>query len=340
MAAGSHGWRVPPPAPEQLIRWPEERGARFVVFVDTEEEFDWSAPFARGARSVTAIAALPDRHQRFAERGVFPCYLCDYPVVVDEASAAILKAMVADGSGSIGAQLHAWVNPPHDEIVSVHSSYAGNLPVALEAAKIDALTSAITTAFGQAPVAFRSGRYGLGRNTLRLLHARGYRLDTTMRARHDYRPAGGPDFSLIGPDAFRTGSGGAIVEVPLTTVYTGTLRRVGRPLHRLAGAAPRGRGVLARTGLLSRVPLTPEGVPIAEACEAVRVAVGEGRRLLNFAFHSPSLVPGNTPYVRDAGDLARFHRWWDVMLDLLDELGVASTTPEILIADVQQMAGR
>ncbi|WP_256926689.1 polysaccharide deacetylase family protein [Sphingomonas sp. TZW2008] len=340
MAAGSHGWCVPPPAPDQLIRWPEESGARFIVFVDTEEEFDWSAPFARAARSVTAIAALPAMHQRFAERGVFPCYLCDYPVVVDQASAAILKAMVADGSGSIGAQLHAWVNPPHDELVSVHSSYAGNLPVTLEAAKIDALTSAISATFGRAPVAFRSGRYGLGRDTLRLLYERGYRLDTTMRARHDYRPAGGADFSRIGPDAFRAGPGGAIIEVPLTTVYTGALRRAGGPLHRLVGAIPHGRGVLARTGLLSRVPLSPEGVSITEACEAVRTAMGEGTRLLNLAFHSPSLAPGNTPYVRDAHDLARFHRWWDVMLDLLDELGVAPTTPDALIAEVDQTIAR
>ena len=59
-------------------------------------------------------------------------------------------------------------------------------------------------------------------------------------------------------------------------------------------------------GLLSRVALTPEDMPIDDAIKAVRVAVGEGVPVLNFAFHSPSLVPGHTPYVRTAADLVRF----------------------------------
>src|SRR3546814_17218490 len=66
--------------------------------------------------------------------------------------------------------------------------------------------------------------------------------------------------------------------------------------------------------------------------EAIRIAVGEGVRVLNFAFHSPSLVPGHTPYVRDAADLAAFHAWWDRVLDLLDRLGVAALGADALIA--------
>lgn len=68
--------------------------------------------------------------------------------------------------------------------------------------------------------------------------------------------------------------------------------------------------------------MTPEGIPLAEALEAVRVAVGEGLRVLSFAFHSPSLAPGHTPYVRDAADLAAFWTWWDRVLAELDRLGV------------------
>lgn len=328
---GSQHWRVPTPSPADLLAWPESFGRRFIVFVDTEEEFDWAAPFSRDARSVAAIAALPAMHARFAGRGVTPCYLCDYPVVTDERAAAVLRDILADGHASIGAQLHPWVNPPHDEQPSRLLSFAGNLPVTLEAAKLDALTDAITGAFGAAPRAFRAGRYGIGPATLRLLAERGYRLDTSMRAHHDYGADGGPDFRGIGSDAFRIG-GGDMIEVPLTTVFTGALRAVGPRLHTAAAHAPRGRGLLARTGLLSRVPLTPEGVSLSEALEAVRIAVGEGSRLLNFAFHSPSLVPGCTPYVRDAADRMRFDRWWDAMLDLLDRLGVAPITLDALIA--------
>lgn len=322
---------MPPPPPAQRITWPADFGRRFMVFVDTEEEFDWTAPFSRAERSVTAIAALPDMHRRFVDRGIFPCYLCDYPVVTDPRAADTLRSLVADGQSAIGAQLHPWVNPPHVEQPSAHLSFGGNLPADLEAQKLDMLTDAITRTFGSAPVAFRAGRYGLGPRTLGLLAARGYRLDTSVRAYHDYRAAGGPDYRAIGPEAFRTGPGDALIEVPLTTIYTGMLRKAGARWHRIAAAVPRGPGLFARAGLLSRVPLTPEGVSIEEAAAAVRLAARDDMRLLTVSFHSPSLVPGHTPYVRDVEGAARFRRWWDVMLDLLDRHGFRPITLQALM---------
>ena len=128
--------------------------------------------------------------------------------------------------------------------------------------------------------------------------------------------------------AFRRGG---IVELPLTTVHTGRARRL-PSLYRLAGAIPHARGVLARTGLLSQVALTPEDMPIADALEAVDVAAGDGERLLVFSFHSPSLEPGHTPYVRDAGDLAGFWRWWDRMLTHLARRGIVSATLDEVLA--------
>lgn len=71
---------------------------------------------------------------------------------------------------------------------------------------------------------------------------------------------------------------------------------------------PYGRGAAARAGLLSRVALTPEDMPVAAARDAVDAAMADGVGLLVFSFHSPSLVAGHTPYVRDAGDLAAFWR--------------------------------
>ena len=140
-----------------------------------------------------------------------------------------------------------------------------------------------------------------------------------MRPGFDYADEGGPDFSALGNHAFHIGG---LVELPLTTVFTGAARSRGMKLYQAAGRIPKGRGVLARTRLLQRIPLTPEGIPAAEALEAIRVAAGEGVRVLSFAFHSPSLAPGHTPYVRDAADLRAFWRWWDEVLTELDRLGI------------------
>ena len=323
------GYLVPPPDPADLVIWPEDFGTRFTVFVDTEEEFDWNAPLARDCHGTAAMAAMPVAHRRFAEQGVPLTFMIDYPIVSDPLATDILREALADGVSAVGAQLHAWVNPPFEESLTPPNSYAGNLPPALEAAKLDALTSAITAAFGAAPLAYRAGRYGIGPATAALLSERGYRIDSSMRASYSYARDGGPDFRAVGNHAFRIGD---LVELPLTSIFTGRARRGGVGLHNILGAIPKGRGLFARAGLLSRIAMTPEDMPLDDVLEAIAVAVGEGLRLLNFSFHSPSLAPGYTPYVRDAADLAAFHHWWDRVIADLGRRGVRAASLDQLIA--------
>lgn len=323
-------YRPPRPTDAQRVVWPEDFGTRFTVFVDVEEEFDWRAPHDSRNRATTAMAAFPDAHRRFAERGVALTCMIDHPIATDPASVAILSRVVEDGRSEIGTQLHAWVNPPFEGAATSAASYAGNLPRALEAAKLETLTSAITTAFGVAPRAYRAGRYGIGPHSFDLLAALGYRIDSSVRPGYDYSGDGGPDFSTADAGAYRERG---IVELPLTTVFTGRARWGGARLYRALGRVPKGRGVFARARLLSRIALTPEDMPIAAALEAVAVAAGEGLRLLNLSFHSPSLAPGHTPYVRDAQDLKRFHAWWTTMLDEFDRRGIRNASlDEIVVA--------
>lgn len=325
---GWAGRRAPPPAAEALVRWPDAFGTRFTLFVDTEEEFDWAAPLSRTAHGTRAAAALTEGGRRLAGLGVPVTYLADWPIVADPRAVDILRGLVAEAGASVGTQLHAWVNPPFDEALTSANSFAGNLPADLETAKLDRLTAAITAAFGP-PLAFRSGRYGIGPRTRALLAERGYRIDSSVRARYDYSAVGGPDFSAVGNHAYRAAG---VVELPLTTVHTGALRGGGPALHRLLARVPRGLGAAARLRLLSRVALTPEDMPLADVLEAIRVAVREGVRVLNFSFHSPSLAPGHTPYVRDASELSAFWRWWDGVLALLARLNVHPASLAELIA--------
>lgn len=325
------GYRPRKPAAAARIAWPDAFGQRFAVFVDTEEEFDWSQPLAREHRDTQAMAALPDLHALFAAHGVPATYMIDDPIVRCPRSVAILQQLVADGGAAIGSQLHPWVNPPHDEAVSQRNSFLGNLPRALQAAKIAALTDAIAAAFGTRPVMMRTGRYGLGPDTLALLAAAGYRVDTSMRSGYSYAGEGGPDYRAIPNHAFRTGHG-ALVEIPLTTIYTGAMRRGGAGLHGALGRIPRGRGIASRLRLHSRVALTPEDMPIALALEAIRVAADSDVRLLMFSYHSPSAAPGHTPYVRDAAELALFRNWWEQAFALLDRLGIAPASHDQILA--------
>lgn len=318
-----------PPGERSYIDLPESFGRRFTIFSDTEEEFDWGKPRSRDNRSTTHMRAMPDLQERFRRRGVKPVHLIDHPIATDPRSVAMLGEWLARDEISIGTQLHPWVNPPHDEEVNTYNSFVGNLPIELERAKIENLTATIESAFGRRPIVYRAGRYGVGPNTAALLEEAGYRADVSVRALFDYGEEGGPDFSRVTPVPFRVGG---LVELPLSAAYVGRLRSGGRGLYRAAGRFPRGRGLLSRLGLLERVPLTPEDVPLADALAAARALVEDGVRWFSLSFHSPSAEPGHTPYVRTAEDLRTFHAWWDGMFDFFEREGIAPASIEETIA--------
>lgn len=321
--------------PAQRASLAADFGRRFVIFVDTEEEFDWSAPRRRDADAVTAIAMLPEGHARFARFGVIPTYMVDYPIANNPASAAIVASLADGGGAVIGAQLHPWVNPPLDEVMSNANSFVGNLPIEIERAKLRALTGRITEALGARPAVYRAGRYGIGANTAQLLVEEGYRLDVSIRSLFDYREDGGPDFSGYPIWPWWVDSGRRLLELPLSAAYTGRWRQRGARLFPVSARFPLSRAILSRAGLLQRVALTPEGMPLHDVLSAINILIDEGVTLFSLSFHSPSLRPGNTPYVRDVSELSTFWKWWHAVLDLFARHGIenASATDFIAAAD-------
>ena len=320
------------PGPGDFVRFKPDFGQRFIVTVDTEEEFDWSSPFARAEHSVDTIPQLA-KWQQFCEGyGVVPVYLVDYPVVNDPRAAEVLGEAVAAGRAEIGVQLHPWVNPPHDEDINVHNSFAGNLPPELERAKFLHLRDAIERNFGVAPQIYRAGRYGVGPSTAQTLSQSGIAIDTSVRALFDYSSQGGPNFRRHPLVPWWIDRRSGLMELPLTTVFWGLLRQQGSALHPALWRAPRLRGLLARLGLLERIPLTPEGIAVDEALKAIDIAIDDGLPLLVFSFHSPSLRPGHTPYVRDEDDLDRFYAWWRASFDMLARRGVKPASVKQIIS--------
>ncbi len=324
-----------PPDPADRVALPDRFGARFMLFVDTEEEFDWSAPLDRHATAVTHVKGLARAQAWFEASGVNPTWLIDWPIAESPEATALLGQWAADGACAIGAHLHPWVNPPHVEEVSAANSYVGSLPEAAERAKLRLLAARIEQGTGVRPIAYRAGRYGVGPNSARILEEEGFRLDTSVRPRFDYRPQSGPDFSGMPLHLWRAGPRRALVELPLSTAYTGALRGLGAPLHRAAEGKGRLAGALSRLGLLSRVPLTPEGVRAEEAVAAIDALLADGVPVLGFSFHSPTLEPGHTPYTRDDADIAAFYRWWDKVLSHLARRGVANASLAELLAACQ-----
>ena len=310
---------------------------RLIVVVDTEEEFDWERPFSRSATATRSIPAQARAHEIYDRLGVVPTYVVDYPVATDPAAAAFLRGLKASGRAEIGAHLHPWVTPPQVEEVNARNSYHCNLPPELERAKLAALTSAVAESFGEAPKVFKAGRYGFGPATGGMLAELGYRVDCSKVPHTDLGGDGGPDFRNTPPDPHWLAEG--LLEIPLTVGFIGAAASAGPRVEGLFDSPLAARlrlpGLLARSGLVARSRLTPEGVPAEEQCRLIDSLLAQGRRVFTLAYHSPSLEPGNTPYVRGAADLDAVLASIERVLTHFRDRGGTFTTPLQLLSELE-----
>ncbi|GAB5489443.1 MAG: hypothetical protein Pars2KO_30130 [Parasphingorhabdus sp.] len=310
------------PSVENRLQLPNDFGRRFLITIDTEEEFDWSGPFERSGHTTVTVPML-ERFQRFVEKyGIKPIYFVDYSIIEDDEAAAFLKNSAEAGNAIIGVHLHPWVNPPFDEEVNDHNSFAGNLPKDLEEAKIVQLRNRIEERTGVVSNIYRAGRYGVGPNTVEILSKLGFQIDSSVRSRFDYSIEGGPDFHHLGPEPFWLDDKKALLELPLTTIFSGPFRQQSNLLSGVYNRSSIANAALSKSKLLQRIPLTPEGISAREAKEAIDVALDDDLQLLVFSFHSPSLSPGHTPYVQTENDLHNFYNWWRDIIGHLDHMDV------------------
>jgi hypothetical protein len=88
------------------------------------------------------------------------------------------------------------------------------------------------------------------------------------------------------------------------------------------------KAAASRLGLFDRISLSPEGFALAEQKRLTRQLLAHGQRLFNLSYHSPSLLPGSTPYIRDQDALDRFLDQLDAYLVWFGgEPGGCFTTP-------------
>ncbi len=312
-----------------------------VILIDAEEDFDWGAAFSRANTSVRSIGEQWRAHRIFERYAITATYLVDYPVAVSPDATAVLREFLVSGQCEIGTQLHPWVTPPFDEELTPRNSYAGNLSPALERAKLGRLTRLINDRFDLAPQVYRAGRYGLGPSTLGILGELGYVVDTSVWPLADLRRFGGPDYSDLDATPFWTGAHGDIFELPVTRGFVGALRdRAPSFFPYLSGEMGERlklAGFARRLGLAEQITLSPEGGTLEERIALTRTMLASGRKIFTYSYHSSSLVPGNTPFVRTQGDLDNFLAETDAYFGFFrDEVGgtfmTATTLRDKLIA--------
>jgi len=297
------------------VELPTDTKPLLITSIDAEEEFDWSQPFSRGAVGISSMAEQYRAHEIFARYKVVPAYLLDYPVASQEAGYGPVRDYLKDGLCEIGTQLHPWVSPPFQEDINIINSFPGNLSLDLEYEKLRILTETIEQNLGIRPRVYRAGRYGVGRRTGDILKRLGYQVDTSVVPQRDFGHEGGPDFFGFPARPFWMDDERKVLELPVSSDVVGPLATLSPRLSRLLFGDVAERtgltGTLARTGLAERIKLTPEGITIDEARKLVRAMIARGTRVFTLSYHSPSLMPGSTPYVRNQADLSRFLAWLD-----------------------------
>lgn len=307
--------------------------SRITLFVSVDTEEDSWVP-ARSDITIDNIRRLPRLEAFFEKLGVRATYLTTYQVVSRTWASEILRGIHKAGRSEVGGHLHPWNTPPTVESFDPRNTMTGNLPYELQLAKIRCLTRALEAAIGSPPISFRAGRYGLGPDTVRALIRCGYQVDSSVTPLVSWeRVDGGPDFSRAPlechalkdeRDVQEWGVSGRLVEVPLSLGFSRGPFRLWSRLYSVLNSpvlrALPAVGIAGRLGLPKMIVMSPEMSSAAEMLSLSSQLINQGLRHLQVCLHSPSLLPGLTPYVVTSADVDRLCGAIETYLEGLDKI--------------------
>jgi hypothetical protein len=304
---------------------------RLFITIDAEEDL-WNR-YQREDNPVENFRFIPRLQAVFERFGAVPTYFVDWPVVMDARAQEILRDFSGRGRCEIGTHCHPWNTPPFEEELNAGNTMLCNLPEELVRRKLHRLHEAVAQAFGLFPRCFRAGRWGMSPTVARCIDELGYRIDSSVTPFIDWRPKIGPDYSSAPTDAYRfemdgfpvASAGGGLLEVPATIGFFQRDFRRCFAVRRVVMRAPLRRlrieGMLDRLGMINLRWLSPETSNAAEMIRLSKTFVATGHRFLNMFFHSATLLPGATYFVKDEGQLELFIRRIEAYLEFAADSG-------------------
>jgi hypothetical protein len=288
----------------------EKKIVYLIVSIDTEED-DWDAYKPTG-HQLTNIESLPKLHQLFDRYQIKPTYLIDYPVAADETHRDFFKIVHNIGCAEIGAHLHPWNTPPFEEKITIYNSMIKNLSPDLQRKKIINLSNLIEEKLGMRPTSFRAGRFCFTQQISSTLAELNYSVDSSVTPFINWEAeCGGVNFygypyypyqiPLKSDTPFHE-TGSRLWEVPITIGFNHLPFKLYASIYDVLGMNQlkrlRLRGIAHRLGFLRKIWLSPELSSHKEMAELSKVIIRLGISVLNLFFHSTSLAPGLSPFVK------------------------------------------
>ena len=307
---------------------------KLVITIDTEED-NWGN-YTPKNYTLENINQIPKLQELFDAFDALPTYLITYSVATDARAISILRPISEKGRCEIGMHCHPWHTPPFEEENTEENSMLCNLPGDLQFRKIERLHGTIIKSFGITPTSFRAGRWGYSRDLAMALDKLGYKVDSSILSLIDWTRFYGPDFSNVFPEPywfhpeaiFRPDTMGKLLEVPATIGFTQSNFQFSNELFNFLKRDPFHRlrlvGVLDKLGLLNKIWLSPEQSRADEMIALTKAFIKRKAPLINLFFHSPTLQPGLTPYVRSEADQREFMAKLKTFLAFAKEAGIES----------------
>ncbi len=307
--------------------------AKVYITVDTEED-TWSE-WSSTDNPVENVSSIPELQKLFERYGAVPTYLVNYPVVTDPGACGIIKRILETGRCGIGTHCHPWNTPPFAEDINASNTMLCNLPYDLISSKIENVHRKITASLGVEPVCFRAGRWGFSSDVARCIKDLGYRIDTSVVPLWNWSHEHGPDFSdapyspyRFDPEEILTEDPeGTLLEVPVTVgfIQRDFFKSAGfrRAIMNSALSGLHILGLLDRLKILNFRLLSPEVCSRSEIITISRNVLRAGHPHLNMIFHSASLLPGKSEFVKNEGDLEKFMRIIETFLEFCVDAGLS-----------------
>jgi hypothetical protein len=280
-----------------------------VITIDTEvdKSSDWKVSKEESYRSV--LEGIPDRLEPlFMSHGAKATYLLSGEVMERDDCRDLLRSLK---NAELGTHLHGQLVKP----LRFEGPLAGRNFDAMQCAydektermKMITLTDMFKERFGHAPVSFRAGRFGAGKNTAKILSDLGYKVDSSVSPGMDWDFVDGRVDFMNAPtqpyhadlDDIRRPGTSTLLEVPVTIRASWFRKKFhstsntagGRAWNRVANKAMRSTWFRPSHHSLRQM--------IKAGYHEVHINRDQDVVVLNMMFHSMEAVAGASPYAKD-----------------------------------------
>lgn len=284
----------------------EKQQIIFLLSVDTEEEWPWDGPFPESNFAVENIAKL-DEFQSFCERNSYrPVYFVDYAAAEAFPQYPNFFNKKRQVNYEIGAHLHPWANPPFFGPANDEKSHVVNLPISHVEQKLDTLLKLFKEKLDCEPTSFRTGRWGISNEIMKMLASRGFDVDSSVYPfyKNQYFDCLGCPLKPYWPsfeDVLSSGNQSTIMEIPVTVGFNRTpferLNKVHEFCQKPIMQKMKATALLWHTSLMRKIYFSPEVASAKDMIDVAEASIQQNNQCLHMYLHSSSFLDNTTGFL-------------------------------------------